>query len=229
MVESITDDSVRISWKEPLLDGGDPVSNYVVEYKDVSAAEIAKFSVRTPDTRTTFTVRDLKSRHFYVFRVSAENQAGIGDALVDKKPVRVQTAPKKPPAPDPPLVVVHPTMPDACIVTWSPPCDGVLLYILERCDMVGDVWIVVSQQKETEFVAQNLVPGLEYSFRVSAENDVGMGKWSKSSEPVVITRKVASMTAPEFTKELADCDVLVDNDATFMCQFTGKPAPEITW
>lgn len=210
-------------------DGGDAVANYIVEYRDVSAAEIAKFSLRTPDARTRFTVEDLKCRHFYVFRVSAENQAGVGDALVDKKPVRVQAAPKKPPAPDPPVVVVHPTMPDACIVTWAPPCDGVTLYVLERCDLVGDVWIVVSQQREAEFVAQNLVPGIEYSFRVSAENECGMGKWSKPSEPIVITRKVASMTAPEFTKLLSDVNVLVDNDASFTCQFTGKPTPEITW
>ncbi|XP_042144930.1 CAVP-target protein [Ixodes scapularis] len=120
-------------------------------------------------------------------------------------------------------------MPDACIVTWSPPCDDITWYIVERCDLVGDVWIVVSQQKEAQFVAQNLVPGIEYSFRVSAENEVGMGKWSKPSEPMVIIRKVASMTAPEFTKELSDCDVLVDNDATFTCKFIGIPTPEITW
>ncbi|CAN7939459.1 unnamed protein product [Ixodes hexagonus] len=229
VVENVTEDSVRLSWKEPLKNGGDPVTNYLVEYRDVSAAEIAKFSVRTPDARTRFTVQDLKTRHFYVFRISAENQAGTGEALVDKKPVRVKAAPKKPPAPEPPVVVVHPTMPDACIVTWSPPCDDITCYILERCDLVGDVWIVVSQQKEAQFVAQNLVPGIEYSFRVSAENEAGMGKWSKPSEPIVITRKVASMTAPEFTKELSDCNVLVDNDATFTCKFVGIPTPEITW
>ncbi|XP_049270135.1 titin-like [Rhipicephalus sanguineus] len=229
VIEEVTENSVRLSWKPPLNAGGDAVANYIVEYRDVSAAEIAKFSLRTPDARTRFTVEDLKCRHFYVFRVSAENQAGVGDALVDKKPVRVQAAPKKPPAPDPPVVVVHPTMPDACIVTWAPPCDGVTLYVLERCDLVGDVWIVVSQQREAEFVAQNLVPGIEYSFRVSAENECGMGKWSKPSEPIVITRKVASMTAPEFTKLLSDVNVLVDNDACFTCQFTGKPTPEITW
>ncbi|EEC19998.1 titin, putative [Ixodes scapularis] len=229
VVESVTEDSVRLSWKQPLKDGGDPVRNYLVEYRDVSAAEIAKFSVRTPDARTSFTVEDLRTRHFYVFRISAENEAGTGEALVDKKPVRVQAAPKKPPAPEPPVVVIHPTMPDACIVTWSPPCDDITWYIVERCDLVGDVWIVVSQQKEAQFVAQNLVPGIEYSFRVSAENEVGMGKWSKPSEPIVIIRKVASMTAPEFTKDLSDCDVLVDNDATFTCKFIGIPTPEITW
>ncbi|XP_072142441.1 uncharacterized protein [Dermacentor andersoni] len=229
VIEEVTENSIRLSWKPPLSDGGDAVTNYIVEFRDVSAAEIAKFSLRTPDAGTRFTVEDLKCRHFYVFRVSAENQAGVGDALVDKKPVRVQAAPKKPPAPDPPVVVVHPTMPDACIVTWAPPCDGVTLYVLERCDLVGDVWIVVSQQREAEFVAQNLVPGIEYSFRVSAENECGMGKWSKPSEPIVITRKVASMTAPEFTKLLSDVNVLVNEDACFTCQFTGKPTPEITW
>ncbi|KAL1422275.1 hypothetical protein MTO96_022153 [Rhipicephalus appendiculatus] len=194
VIEEVTENSVRLSWKPPLNDGGDAVANYIVEYRDVSAAEIAKFSLRTPDARTRFTVEDLKCRHFYVFRVSAENQAGVGDALVDKKPVRVQAAPKKPPAPDPPVVVVHPTMPDACIVTWAPP--------VRRGD-------------------PNLVPGIEYSFRVSAENECGMGKWSKPSEPIVITRKVASMTAPEFTKLLSDVNVLVDNDACFTCQYKG--------
>lgn len=229
MVGDITESSVRLSWKPPHNDGGDVVTNYTVEYRDVSSAEIAKFSLRTPDARTCFTVEGLKSRHFYVFRICAENRAGVGDALVDKKPVRVQAAPKKPPAPEPPVVTVHPTMPDACVVTWSPPCDGVTLYVLERCDLVGDVWIVVSQQREAEYVAQNLVPGIEYSFRVSAENECGMGKWSKPSEPIVITRKVPSMAAPEFTKTLSDIDVLVGNDASFDCQFTGKPTPEITW
>lgn len=57
--------------------------------------QIAKFSVRTPDARTSFTVEDLRTRHFYVFRISAENEAGTGEALVDKKPVRVQAAPSE--------------------------------------------------------------------------------------------------------------------------------------
>ncbi|XP_042144924.1 twitchin [Ixodes scapularis] len=228
VVESVTEDSVRLSWKQPLKDGGDPVRNYLVEYRDVSAAEIAKFSVRTPDARTSFTVEDLRTRHFYVFRISAENEAGTGEALVDKKPVRVQAAPKKPPAPESPVVVIHPTMPDACIVTWSPPCDDITWYIVERCDLVGDVWIVVSQQKEAQFVAQNLVPGIEYSFRVSAENEVGMGKWSKPSEPIVIIRKAP----PKLTGSPTYKDGLMfDSGETVRVKlsYTGHPPPDFTW
>ncbi|XP_064474530.1 titin homolog isoform X2 [Ornithodoros turicata] len=229
IVEAVTDNSVCLTWKEPELDGGGTIRNYLIEYRDVSASEIVKSSVRTPDCSTRFTVPDLKGRHFYVFRVCAENEAGTGDALVLKKPIRVQLTPVKPPAPGTPTVTVHPSMPDACIVTWTAPCPDVICYVVERCDLIADIWIMVGQEKDTTFICENLVPGLEYSFRVSAENDAGMGMASPPSLPIVITRKVASMTAPHFTRELSDCTVLVDNDAKFDCEFTGIPTPEITW
>lgn len=229
VVEEVTDSSVRLSWKPPEQDGGGGITNYLIEYRDVSASEVVKFSVRTPDDTTRFTVADLRSRHFYVFRICAENEAGTGDALVNKKPVRVQLTPVKPPAPQVPTVTVHPTMPDACIVTWAAPSPDVICYVVERCDLIADVWIMVGQEVDTTFVAENLVPGLEYSFRVSAENDAGMGKASPPSLPIVVTRKVSSMTAPEFINELSDCNALVDTDAKFDCEFVGIPTPEITW
>ncbi|KAH6940066.1 hypothetical protein HPB50_024614 [Hyalomma asiaticum] len=229
VIEEVTENSIRLSWKPPLNDGGDAVANYIVEYRDVSAAEIAKFSLRTPDARTRFTVEDLKCRHFYVFRVSAENQAGVGDALVDKKPVRVQAAPKKPPAPDPPVVVVHPTMPDACIVTWAPPCDGVTLYVLERCDLDVNYRLLSTLSSEvivtfTTFVLSSVLVQVFCS-----HIPIRRGCGSQGHFPFALCKVFASMTAPEFTKLLSDVNVLVDNDASFTCQFTGKPTPEITW
>lgn len=76
-VIDVTSDSVTIVWNLPESDGGVPISNYVVEKRDVSSTKgwmiASKQMVRAPP----FTVEPL-STGTYEFRVSAENELGLG-------------------------------------------------------------------------------------------------------------------------------------------------------
>ena len=73
----VTNSSVRLSWTAPVNDGGASIFNYVVESKPEDGF---KWSRVTEDTITDthYTVRKLAESSEFVFRVSAENKAGIG-------------------------------------------------------------------------------------------------------------------------------------------------------
>lgn len=74
-----TSDSVTIAWTKPRLDGGSPISGYVIERRSLSAGEDrwtkASHAV-VPEM--THRVINLTENHEYEFRVAALNAAGQG-------------------------------------------------------------------------------------------------------------------------------------------------------
>lgn len=78
-VDEIDATSVTISWEAPELDGGAPLSGYVVEQRD--AHRPGWLPVSESVTRTTFKFTRLIEGNEYVFRVAATNRFGIGSYL----------------------------------------------------------------------------------------------------------------------------------------------------
>jgi len=79
LVTEMTPESATIVWTSPESDGGTPIRNYIVEKKDVTVEGrnwlvASKQSVPGPP----FMVETLTPGQVYVFRVSAENETGIG-------------------------------------------------------------------------------------------------------------------------------------------------------
>lgn len=67
----------ELKWTEPENDGGSPVTNYVVEKRDVR-----RWTWQTVDTTvkdTKYTVTPLNEGSLYVFRVAAENAVGVSE------------------------------------------------------------------------------------------------------------------------------------------------------
>ena len=70
-------------------------------------------------------------------------------------------------------------------VSWTPPDFGgssfIIGYIVEYRQVTGKKWTKVNKTTDTSIVVNHLHEKTEYQFRVSAENQIGMGSCSKPS------------------------------------------------
>ena len=85
----IKKDSVTLSWQPPESDGGLPLKNYVIEYRDARRTTWMRAGSAPPDS-TTFTCPNLMEGNEYVFRVIAVNDEGDSAPLESKESVKPQ-------------------------------------------------------------------------------------------------------------------------------------------
>uniref|UniRef100_A0A8U7MI33 Uncharacterized protein n=1 Tax=Corvus moneduloides TaxID=1196302 RepID=A0A8U7MI33_CORMO len=138
------------------------------------------------DTTSSFTSLVLDNVNRFdsgKYTLTLENSSGTKSAFVS---VRVLDTPSVPGPPGTPFVTA--ASKDHMIVQWHEPVnDGgskVLGYHLERKDKNSILWTKQNKSLivDTKYKTDGLEEGLEYEFRVSAENVVGIGKVSKVSE-----------------------------------------------
>lgn len=72
-------DRVKVRWEPPLADGGSEITNYIIEKRETSRANWALVTSNIHGHHTDCSVEKLIEGHEYQFRVSAENQYGVGD------------------------------------------------------------------------------------------------------------------------------------------------------
>ena len=95
VVDSTTS-SVTLGWAKPVYDGGAPIIGYMVEMRLKGESEEpeegwTKCKTAGPLVLTEFTIQKLDEKLEYEFRVSAQNQVGMGrpaqlkDAVVPKE------------------------------------------------------------------------------------------------------------------------------------------------
>ena len=70
---------MKVSWTQPVDDGGTPITGYLIEYKIVTSTEWVLVNA-TKSTDTTIVVKGLEENSEYIFRVYAENEVGLSDA-----------------------------------------------------------------------------------------------------------------------------------------------------
>lgn len=75
-VVNISRNSAELKWTVPERDGGSPITNYVVEKRDVRRKGWQ--TVDTTVKELIYTVKPLNEGSLYVFRVAAENVVGLG-------------------------------------------------------------------------------------------------------------------------------------------------------
>uniref|UniRef100_A0A8C5JBW6 Titin n=1 Tax=Junco hyemalis TaxID=40217 RepID=A0A8C5JBW6_JUNHY len=138
------------------------------------------------DTTSSFTSLVLDNVNRFdsgKYTLTLENSSGTKSAFVS---VRVLDTPSVPGPPGTPFVTA--SSKDHMIVQWHEPVnDGgskILGYHLERKDKNSILWTKQNKSLivDTKYKTDGLEEGLEYEFRVSAENIVGIGKVSKVSE-----------------------------------------------
>ena len=182
---NVTADSLTLSWNPPDADGGASINNYVVDMREVSGDVPDWVMISGTTTRSSIKVSRLKTGMKYCFRVRAENRFGIGKGL-ESQPVKAQFSFKVPGPPGQPQVKTASR--ETMTIKWdAPPNDGgnkVTGYHIEKKDRNSLMWTKCNRGliPTTEYKVINLTEGLEYEFRVYAENEAGLGKPSKPSD-----------------------------------------------
>lgn len=81
-ISKVFADRVKLRWEPPLADGGSEITNYIIDKRETSRANWAQVTANVHGQLTDCTVEKLIEGHEYQFRVSAENQHGVGDPIL---------------------------------------------------------------------------------------------------------------------------------------------------
>ncbi|XP_028821981.1 M-protein, striated muscle isoform X2 [Denticeps clupeoides] len=86
--------SLVLLWKPPVYQGRSGVNGYYIDIKEADAPIEAWRGVNEKScTKTYMKVQDLKEGETYVFRVRAQNQAGVGKPSEPTEPIPAETKP----------------------------------------------------------------------------------------------------------------------------------------
>uniref|UniRef100_A0AAX7UFV0 Myomesin 1b n=1 Tax=Astatotilapia calliptera TaxID=8154 RepID=A0AAX7UFV0_ASTCA len=92
-IREARNDSLVLLWKPPVYQGRDPVNGFYVDIKEADAPEEAWRGVNTKALEKTYTKVLIRSGEKYVFRVRAQNKAGVGKVSDVTEPVPALTKP----------------------------------------------------------------------------------------------------------------------------------------
>lgn len=188
---NLTHESVTISWKPPLNDGGTPITNYVIESRDSGRTTWSKLETVDAD-KLTFVAGNLSLDNEYLFRVSAVNAEGQGPTLDSMDRVKPQKPLEKPGPPQ--SVKVLKVNVDKVTITWKQPrydggskLTGYRIMLKEN----GGQWKEVEDlgAYDSDTVVRSLSTDTEYLFAVAAENKVGVGEAAETESPTVLQKK----------------------------------------
>ena len=186
---------VALSWSAPTSNGGDSITDYIIQYSSNNGASWTTFSDGT-STSTSETVTGLTNGSSYVFRIAAVNAAGAGANSTNSAAVVPRTVP------DAPFSATATAANEQVTLSWSAPVfnggTAITDYFIEYSED-GTTWALFSDGTSTlrATAVTGLSNGTPYYFRVYAINSVGMGLPSAPSSPVT---PLTSPTAPTISR-----------------------------
>ncbi|XP_065805085.1 myomesin-1 isoform X2 [Labrus bergylta] len=93
-IREVRNDSLVLLWKPPVYQGRDPVNGFYIDIKEAEAPLEAWRGVNTQATAKAYIkIKNLKEAESYVFRVRAQNKAGVGNVSDVTEPVSAVTKP----------------------------------------------------------------------------------------------------------------------------------------
>jgi len=229
--ENVDATSIKLSWKPPVDDGGDKVTNYVVLKREKGKKSWTKAAPYVGADEQDLTVKNLVEGKEYEFQVVAENAYGLSEPLETDKPILAKPPYDAPGKCSPPKC--KSTTEDSITLTWDPPRDDggnpVSGYVVEKKEKGTDKWIKVPiDVKDNEVTVPGLVEGKEYEFRVAAVNAAGVGEPSDSSGAI---EAVPAPSAPKIGEGfvLSNLVVLAGEPFVLKIPYTGYPPPTAAW
>ncbi|NXS59718.1 MYOM1 protein, partial [Brachypteracias leptosomus] len=219
-------DYVIVSWKQPAVDGGNPILGYFIDRCEVGTTHWTQCN-ETPVKFARFPVTGLIEGRSYIFRVRAVNKAGVSLPSRVSEPVaaldpadraRLRSHPSAPwtgqiivteeepaegvvPGPPTDLQVIEATK-NYVVLSWKPPGqrghEGIM-YFVEKCVAGTEDWQRVNTEipvKSPRFAVFDLAEGKSYCFRVRCCNSAGIGEPSEATGATVMDDKLDIPKAP---------------------------------
>uniref|UniRef100_A0A8C9N5T2 Myomesin-1 n=1 Tax=Serinus canaria TaxID=9135 RepID=A0A8C9N5T2_SERCA len=219
-------DYVIVSWKQPAVDGGNPILGYFIDRCEVGTSHWTQCN-ENPVKFARFPVTGLIEGRSYIFRVRAVNKAGVSLPSRVSEPVaaldpadraRLKSHPSAPwtgqiivteeepaegvvPGPPTDLQVIEATK-NYVVLSWKPPGqrghEGIM-YFVEKCVAGTEDWQRVNTEipvKSPRFAVFDLSEGKSYCFRVRCCNSAGIGEPSEATEATVVDDKLDIPKAP---------------------------------
>nr|XP_039265200.1 titin-like [Styela clava] len=224
-IEEVTKSSVTISWKSPEIVGGSDVKSYVIERREQTRRTWN--TVENRCTSTSFKVDGLQEGVRYYFKVTPENEFGIGEERETEKSVLACEQPSPPAS-----IEVTDITNNSVTLLWKSPCqDGgtpIEGYQLEVKEKDTDKWKNAGSTSQLKHVVKGLKEGKDYFFRVKAKNASGFG------EPKELLSSVTIKEQPEKPAiKIIDSSKHVSKkggeDILLKFSVCGRPQPAITW
>jgi hypothetical protein len=186
---------VKLAWTAPNNDGGPDITDYVISMSDGGSSQVVDDGV---STATTYTVHGLTNGKPYSFAVGAKNTYGVGNvATTEATPLWTPSAPDGLTAMTAPAPGVGSGQ---VALSWSASADNgkqVTGYVIEQ-SVDGTLWTAVADASSTttSFTVDGLTNGIRYSYRVAAQNELGLGAWSTAqATPVWLPAAPEDVTA----------------------------------
>ncbi|ETN62157.1 myosin light chain kinase [Anopheles darlingi] len=121
---------------------------------------------------------------------------------------------------------------DSITLFWKTPADDgnspITEYLLEYQEKNEKRWTEITSITETTTTVTKLKKNSEYTFRVTAANDVGKGLASPNSPYYKIIAPIKK-EAPIVSEHLKDVHAGLGQSITLSCIVAGVPTPDITW
>ena len=215
-----TDNSKELRWNAPENDGGDRITEYVVERREKGKKSWKQVGLTQAGT-TSIEIKGLKKDTSYDFRVSAKNSVGVSSATIieetatSKKQSIAQSqsqaslatsasttevAAKAKSAPGAPRNVQVTAVTSLSVtLQWIPPASNggadLTGYVIEKRIGTSHTWekAATVDTSVTEYTVENLKEKCQYYLRVSAENEIGVGE-AATTEKVVLKTSASKYT-----------------------------------
>uniref|UniRef100_A0A3B5A7L2 Immunoglobulin I-set domain protein n=1 Tax=Stegastes partitus TaxID=144197 RepID=A0A3B5A7L2_9TELE len=206
----------------PKFDGGSEITAYVIELRDRTSVKWEAAMVCGASDRSA-ALNDVVENKEYIFRVRAENKAGIGRPSAATNP-----------RPSPPLNLnFSDQIKTAVTLSWETPVSNggsmITGYIIEKCDDGSDKWLRCNARlcPDLSYRVRRKNPCCssgKYLYRVCAENAAGVSDPAEQLGPLLAddphgTRQTVGSTVESKTFL----------PLTIRVPITGYPTPAAKW
>ncbi|CAH8566640.1 unnamed protein product [Schistosoma rodhaini] len=217
-------EEITLKWKPPLDDGGQPVSNYILEKRVKGSDNWQKVSafLNSPNA----TVKNLEVGQEYEFRVMAENPMGVSEPLLTTKAIKARHPYDPPSGMKKPIIET--TTDDSVTLSWEPPMKGPTTgYIVEKRPKGSREWTKANTGNVTgtEYTVKGLPKGKEMEFRIVPYNLAGVGE---PSEPTELVKVQFPTTPPKIGRNVPrEVTGRVGEPFKIHIPFTGSPPDKV--